>query len=100
MARTPRAAPVRPSPETSIMATRSATTPKLVPLARPESVYLTDNGCCLCGEHLGASAKYTLRDISGQEVLEVTPEVMQEASAEERACLKCEECGKRPSMLH
>ena len=29
-------------------------------------LYLGDNGICLCGEHLGMTAKYSGRDISGQ----------------------------------
>ena len=30
--------------------------------------YFTDNGAVYCYEHLGASAKYTGRDISGQKI--------------------------------
>jgi len=32
----------------------------------PKSLYLADNGRCYCGEHLGATARSTGRDTSGQ----------------------------------
>ena len=40
---------------------------------RLDALYVTDNGAIYCGEHLGASAKYTGRDISGQPIDEITP---------------------------
>lgn len=38
----------------------------------PDALYLGDNGCCLCGEHLGETAKQTGRDLSGQPVFKLT----------------------------
>ena len=68
------------------------------PKAKDDSLYLTDNGRVLCGRHLGASARWTLRDISGQRVLEVTPEVVAWARLDgTEELLVCEECGKTPS---
>lgn len=46
------------------------------------TVYLTDNGAALCGEHLGNSARMTGRDLSGQAIMEVTPEVARQSVAE------------------
>lgn len=37
-------------------------------------IYLTDNGRALCRDHLGASARMTGRDLSGQRILALTPE--------------------------
>lgn len=62
------------------------------------TIYLTDNGAALCGEHLGTSAKYTGRDISGQPIEPVTPAMVREAT-ELGWEVKCEHCGKRPSLL-
>lgn len=60
------------------------------PVLDPNKIYLGDNGMCFCGEHAGASAKFTGRDISGQEVYLCT-----EDDLAEFASLKCEECGRR-----
>jgi hypothetical protein len=38
------------------------------------TLYFTDNGAILCGRHLGTSAAYTGRDISGQPIERVTPD--------------------------
>lgn len=51
-------------------------------LSNPDTLYLTDNGCCLCGKHLGSSARFTGHDISGQEIMEITEEVRQIAAGE------------------
>ena len=37
-----------------------------------EAIYLTDNGAAYCGEHLGVTAQFTGRDISGQKIHRVT----------------------------
>lgn len=68
-------------------------------MTRDDAIYLTDNGAALCGAHLGASARMTGRDISGQPILEVTPDVLAEAEADGYTP-KCERCGKMPSRLH
>ena len=69
---------------------------------RPSSLalYLCDNGRCLCGDHLGASAKYTGRDISGQSIHKISPSDVREADAM-GVSLVCEEprCGRAPSRL-
>lgn len=39
------------------------------PVLDDRTLYLGDNGRCYCGEHSGMSARYTGRDISGNEVL-------------------------------
>jgi len=60
-------------------------------------VYLTDNGRALCEEHLGASARFTGRDLSGQSIYPVTAadvEYVRTLGAE----LKCETCGALPSF--
>jgi hypothetical protein len=36
------------------------------------TLYLTDNGALYCGAHLGMSAAYTGRDISGQKIKRLT----------------------------
>lgn len=61
----------------------------------PGGIYLTDNGRALCGEHLGASARFTGRDISGQEIYRVTP-----ADVREWGPVCCETCGRAASALH
>lgn len=60
------------------------------PVLDPNRLYLGDNGMCFCGEHAGASAKYTGRDISGQEVYALT-----EGDLKQYPEIKCEECGIR-----
>lgn len=64
--------------------------------ADPDSLYLTDNGCVLCGEHLGMSALYTGRDISGQPIQRVSLADVREFRLNYRDIpdLSCESCGK------
>ena len=64
------------------------------------TLYLGDNGRCLCGEHLGTSARYTGRDLSGQPIMAITPEIAKEAQ-QMGAPLECEQprCGRKPSLL-
>lgn len=38
----------------------------------PDAIYLCDNGMSLCGEHLGMTAAWTGRDVSGQKILRVS----------------------------
>lgn len=64
-----------------------------------ETLYLTDNGACYCGDHLGYTAKHTGRDISGQPILPVTPDVVSEADSV-GASLACESCGRTASRLY
>lgn len=64
-----------------------------------EMVYLTDNGAAYCGAHLGITAKMTGRDLSGQAIQPVTPEVLSEAEAMGWE-VSCERCGRRASRLH
>jgi hypothetical protein len=61
---------------------------------RSEAVYLTDNGRAVCGDHLGSSAKHTGYDISGQEIMLVTPEMALESRADGWT-IACEDCGKQ-----
>jgi hypothetical protein len=63
---------------------------------KPHAIYLTDNGRALCGDHLGASARYTGRDISGQEIMEISPDMLGEPGVD---MIRCESCGRRPSRL-
>lgn len=62
------------------------------------TIYLTDNGAALCGAHLGSTARHTGRDLSGQPIEAVTPEVVREAESIGWA-ICCETCGRRPSLL-
>ncbi len=62
-------------------------------------VYLTDNGAALCGKHLGSSAKHTGRDISGQEILPITPEIAAEAVSDFGYIPTCEHCGHKASLI-
>ncbi len=63
-------------------------------------VYLTDNGAALCGAHLGASARMTGRDISGQAIEPVTPAVAREfQSLAGGRVPECELCGRKASLI-
>jgi len=62
-------------------------------VSNPDTLYLTDNGRALCGAHLGASARFTGRDISGQKIQAVRAEDARAAKAEGWA-ITCESCGK------
>lgn len=63
--------------------------------SRPRTLFLTDNGRCLCGQHLGASARFTGRDISGQRILALAPADMAAIRQEfgPDYLPSCEECG-------
>lgn len=62
-------------------------------------IYLTDNGASYCGAHLGHAARTTGRDLSGQRIQPVTPELAQQARAEGWE-VTCEKCGKAASTLY
>ena len=58
-----------------------------------ENLYLTDNGRCLCGEHLGHTAKATGRDISGQKILRLTPDMLRKEGIARFGC-ETPRCGR------
>lgn len=63
---------------------------RFTPIAN--ALYLCDNGRCLCGRHLGASAKHTGRDISGQPILRLDTDAIayyQQEFGTEPACETC-----------
>jgi hypothetical protein len=66
---------------------------------QPQTIYLTDNGRALCGDHLGSSARHTGRDISGQPILPLSPENVRYSIDAEGWHPACEHCGKRASLL-
>lgn len=57
------------------------------------TIYLGDNGRALCGQHLGISARTTGRDLSGQAIAAVTPDIAREAQAMGWT-VACEQCGR------
>jgi hypothetical protein len=56
------------------------------------TLYFTDNGRLLCGNHLGASAAYTGRDISGQRIARVRDGELAALAAEVGHPAGCETC--------
>ncbi len=68
----------------------SAVKPRKV--LKDSSLYICDNGACYCGFHAGYSAQFSGRDISGQEVLEITPDIQAYAIAEFGSSMTCESC--------
>lgn len=58
------------------------------------ALYITDNGAILCGSHLGASARTTGRDISGQRIELVTDAHAAEWRRMANSEIQCEQCGK------
>ena len=64
--------------------------------ADPAALYFTDNGCVLCGDDLGSSAKFTGRDISGQKIQRVSLADVREwrLMASDLPDICCEQCGK------
>ena len=63
--------------------------------AKDDAIYLCDNGAASCGLHLGASARYTGRDISGQRIHRVTAADVQYARDEmDGHIIRCEACGR------
>lgn len=41
---------------------------------KENALYLCDNGRCVCGKHLGHSARTTGRDVSGQRIYQIKPQ--------------------------
>lgn len=63
-----------------------------LPLSATSAVlYFTDNGRVLCGQHLGASARLTGRDLSGQRITRTTREDAEDFRAM-GLTLACEVC--------
>ena len=62
---------------------------------RDEALYLCDNGAAYCGTHLGAAARASGWDISGQIIEEVSPEMAATVEGE-GLVLRCERpgCGR------
>jgi hypothetical protein len=58
-----------------------------------ETLYFGDGGTCYCGDHHGATARATGRDLSGQRVERVTAAM----AASEGLTFRCElpSCGRR-----
>lgn len=56
------------------------------------ALYHTDNGAVLCSSHLGASAKTTGRDISGQQIERVTDADRSEWRRLVGSEIRCETC--------
>lgn len=67
---------------------------KPTPVLKDDTIYLGDNGMSLCGEHHGMNARFTGRDVSGQPVLEITPDIAAEAKRDMAHTIKCEQCGR------
>jgi hypothetical protein len=63
------------------------------------TIYLTDNGAALCGAHLGTTARYTGRDISGQPIEPVGPEEARYFVETLGGPICCERCGLAASLL-
>jgi hypothetical protein len=61
--------------------------------ADASTIYFTDNDATYCGDHLGASAKATGRDISGQPILAVSKHAARVSLAMGYP-VACEKCGK------
>lgn len=68
----------------------------------PGYTYFTDNGTCLCFDHLGMSARFTGRDISGQAIERISAS---DLLAIRRECPDvptlgcCETCGAKPERI-
>lgn len=54
----------------------------------PDGIFIGENGICLCGQHLGARARFTGIDLDGYPVYRVKP------TDEEKDVYQCEQCGK------
>ena len=66
-------------------------------LVEDNALYMGDNGRLFCGRHAGASAAYTLRDISGQKIIRVYSDPSNFVTAEFLSLglvPKCESCGR------
>lgn len=72
--------------------------PEPKPVVTDEALYFADNGAVYCGKHLGMSARFTGRDISGQKIERITPKVAAEC-ASIKFFPKCENCGLTPKLV-
>lgn len=63
-------------------------------MAQADVLWFTDNGAIYCTDHLGASARITGRDISGQKIEQVTVADRLEA-AKAGWLIRCESCNSR-----
>lgn len=65
----------------------------------PDALYLGDNGRCFCGELrcAGMTAYYSGRDLSGQKLMALTPEML--LSEPTALGFRCEGCGKEPHLI-
>lgn len=61
-------------------------------VVKDDALYFADNGACYCGKHLGMTARYTGRDLSGQKIERITPKVAEECRAM-GFTPACENCG-------
>lgn len=66
------------------------------PVLRDDAIYLGDNGRCLCGEHSGYAARFTGRDLSGQQVHRVTSDDQVYSIETYGVPLSCNQCGRTP----
>lgn len=57
-----------------------------------DTLYYTDNGAIYCGRHLGQSAAYTGRDISGQKIAKVSEADLAELAQMMGHPVYCETC--------
>lgn len=72
-----------------------STLKRLIPVVAFTAVYIGDNGRTLCGEHLGATAKFTGRDLSGLNLYRVKPsDVVAAGICNTPDLYSCEECGR------
>lgn len=59
----------------------------------PKGLFETDNGRILCGAHLGATARATRRDISGQPIRRISAADLAALAVEIGHPVGCETCG-------
>lgn len=55
-------------------------------------LWITDNGALLCGRHLGMSAAFSGRDISGQKVVRATANDLHDLEVMIGHAVGCETC--------
>ncbi len=59
---------------------------------KADHLFYTDNGRILCGKHLGMSAMYSRRDISGQKIARVSKADEKEFQVDFGIMHVCETC--------
>ena len=64
------------------------------PVLRDEDLHFTDNGRIVCGACAGTSARFTGRDISGQEVAVIDAAMAARFESDVGRGPTCEECGR------